>query len=93
MKDVKKKRMEEGERGGRENKRGSDRNTQIYQRRVKVERERVTQDYLGNPKVNLSASYKQSSLLINEEADVQEEIEDGREFQRAIAEGRKDRNR
>ena len=32
-------------------------------------------------------------MLRNKEADVQEEIEDGREFQRAIAEGRKDRNR
>ena len=56
MEDIKKKRMEEGERGGRENKRWSDRNTQIYQRRVQMERERVTQDYLGSPKVNLSAS-------------------------------------
>ena len=68
-----------------------------------METEKVVQDYLGSPKVNLLASKKkrkerekekkQSIWLRYEEEDVRKDIEDGREFQRAIAEGRKDRSR
>ena len=59
-----------------------------------MERGRNYARLLGKPKSKLVSlkirNEKQSSLLRNEEEEVQEDIEDGRDVQRAIAEGRKD---
>ena len=54
MKVVKKKEWKKEREG--ERIKGGQTETHRYKSRVKMERERITQDYLGSPKVNLSAS-------------------------------------
>ena len=70
---------------------GGQTETQRYQSRVKMERERSYARLLGKPKSKLVSlkkkrkerekEKKQSIWLRNEEEDVQKDIEDGREFQ------------